>query len=261
MKKIGIIGFGNLGSAIAVGLKDQGFQVGISEEKRERAEAASRDHGIQVYSEKKDLLENSEMTIIAVKPQELDPLLDELDGIAENGELISVIAGRKMSYIADRLKPRSMARFMPNLAAKVSKALVGVAFGPGVREEFKTDCLEVAKAIGTPCEVPESLMPAITGLSGSGIAYVFSFIHAMALGGVKTGIAYPLAVEMAVSIIEGGLEVVRESGENPTEWLNRVISPAGTTIQGVAALEENGFTAAVMEAVERATDRAKELEG
>jgi pyrroline-5-carboxylate reductase len=260
MKRVGIIGFGNMGSAIALGLQKKEFEVGVSESKEDKA-AAVRDHGLSLYTEKKDLFGFADIVVLAVKPQELDSLLDELEGIANGKSLVSIIAGRKMSYIADRIKPSSMARFMPNLAAKVGKALVGISFGEGAVQEFKDDCLQIAEAIGIPCPIPESLMPAVTGLSGSGIAYVFSFLHALALGGVKSGIAYPTSLEIALATLEGAVEVVRESGENPIDWLSRVVSPAGTTIQGVAALEEGAFSATVMEAVERATDRAGELEG
>ena len=104
-------------------------------------------------------------------------------------------------------------------------------------------------------------MPAVTGLSGSGIAFVFAFIHAMALGGISSGIAYPTSLSIALITIQGALAVMEKKKENPVELLSKVISPAGTTIRGVAALEKEGFTYSVIKAIESATTRATELEG
>ena len=260
MNRIGIIGFGNMGSALAAGLKGGRYHIGISEVKADRAKIASQEYGLRVYKSKNELVSDSDILVLAVKPQELEHLLEETGALPPEKRVISIIAGRSMDSIMKRLNIGGMARFMPNLAAREAKALVGIAFSPDSEEGFRKNCLEIASAIGRPMEVPESLIAAITGLSGSGIAYVFSFFHAMALGGVKAGLPYPQALEATLQTVEGALEVVRKSGENPMEWLNRVISPAGTTIAGITALEENSFTYGVIRAVEAASERAKELE-
>jgi|GEM_PF-270461 len=128
-------------------------------------------------------------------------------------------------------------------------------------DSFKAQCLQIAGAVGKPIQIPERLMPMMTGLSGSGIAFVFQFLHAMALGGVKTGFGYSAALETALQVVEGAVEVLRKTGETPSAWITRVASPAGTTIEGLQVLEEGGFTASVMGAVEAASRRAEELEG
>ena len=128
-------------------------------------------------------------------------------------------------------------------------------------DSFKAQCLQIAGAVGKPIQIPERLMPMMTGLSGSGIAFVFQFLHAMALGGVKTGFGYSAALETALQVVEGAVEVLRKTGETPSAWITRVASPAGTTIEGLQVLEEGGFTASVMRAVEAASRRAEELEG
>jgi len=128
-------------------------------------------------------------------------------------------------------------------------------------DSFKAQCLQIAGAVGKPIQIPERLMPMMTGLSGSGIAFVFQFLHAMALGGVKTGFGYSAALETALQVVEGAVEVLRKTGETPSTWITRVASPAGTTIEGLQVLEEGGFTASVMGAVEAASRRAEELEG
>jgi pyrroline-5-carboxylate reductase len=261
VKTIGILGFGNMGAAIAAGLqKAGGFSLAVNDIRVERMGEARERFGLETVEDKKDLFARCDIVVLAVKPQEWRGLAPLLGGMGRGRAAISVMAGVGLAGIREELEADVVARLMPNLAAREAKALVGVAFGEPAPEEFREATLEVARAIGTPLEVPEALMAAVTGISGSGIAFVFAFIHAMALGGVSVGLAYPKALEAALATIDGAVEVVRRSGESPTEWLARVISPAGTTIRGIEALEAGGFTHSVMQAVERATARAIELE-
>ena len=250
-----------MGSAMAAGLGNKGYEIVVSDIKRDRMKLAEDEYGFPSIPEKPLLVGSTDITVIAVKPQELDDLFDEIGDAAENKRLISVIAGRRMIDFITALRPSCLSRFMPNLAATVASAAVGVAFSKDAPPDFRDDSLDIAGAIGRAYEIPERLMPAITGLSGSGIAFVFAFFHAMALGGVSAGVPYPKSLDISLTAIEGALKVIRKSGENPGEWINRVISPAGTTIAGIKALEEKGFTAAVMEAVAQASQRAEELEG
>ncbi len=261
MKTIGIIGFGNMGSAIASGLaKMKAVYTVIASEKKEERTLAARKQKIELR-DTETLVRDSDIVILAVKPQELDRLFEELSPHSAAKSFISIIAGKKIDVFRSRLGTNRVVRFMPNLAATERKALVGVSFPDDADAELRSDCLAIASAIGEPCEIPETLMPAITGLSGSGIAYAFAFAHAMALGGVSKGLPYPKALQIAIKTIEGAAALMASSGENPIELVSRVISPAGTTIRGIAALEKGGFTSSVIEAVESATDRAKELEG
>ena len=124
---------------------------------------------------------------------------------------------------------------------------------------LREDALVLAAALGTALEIPEKLMSAMTGVSGSGLAFVFQFVHAMAQGGVAAGFDYQTALAVAVAGLEGAASLLKD-GAHPMELASRVTSPAGTTIQGVRALEKGGFTAAVMEAVEAAARKATEFE-
>jgi pyrroline-5-carboxylate reductase len=262
MKKIGIIGFGNMGAAIAAGLKNQDreIRIGITELRPEKAASARDSLGVEVFPGNGELLSFADICVIAVKPQELPGLFTEIKDKAKNKKIISIAAGKKIDVFKKALATPYVARFMPNLAATEGKALVGISYSEEVDASFREECQAVARAIGTPCEVPEYLLSAITGLSGSGIAYVFSFIHAMALGGVKSGINYAKSVEIAIATIEGAAAVLRAGKQNPVEMLSRVISPAGTTIEGVAFLEKSGFNYAVMKAVEKASKKAALME-
>jgi len=260
MKALGIIGFGNMGCAIAAGLKAIEVKIAVTDAKLERLKVAEEEYKLQVYKNNKELVSFSEIIILAVKPQELNKLSKEIGSLCTGKKLISIIAGKSIKSILKDFNADSMARFMPNLAARNGKALVGISFCGNSDEKFKNECLNISKAIGTPCEIEENLMPAVTGLSGSGIAFVFSFIHALALGGVASGINYKKSIEIALATVEGALEVLKSSPDNPIEWLSRVISPAGTTISGVKKLEEYGFTNSVIKAVEAAAKKAEELE-
>ncbi|MBN1413183.1 MAG: pyrroline-5-carboxylate reductase [Spirochaetales bacterium] len=263
MKTIGIIGFGNMGSAVAAGLKKQGLDVriGVREVMEDKARLAKEEYGLEIFKSNRDLLDFADVSILAIKPQELDGLFKEIKGQAADKKIISIAAGRKIEYFQKGLNTPFVTRFMPNIAAIEGKALVGIAYGDKVDEGFKAECRQIAGAIGTPCEIKESLMSAVTGLSGSGIAFVFSFIHALALGGVQCGINYDKAVEIAVATVEGAAALVKSGKKNPIELLSRVISPAGTTIEGIGCLEEAGFTHSVMKAVQKASEKAAKLEG
>ncbi len=261
MNRIGILGFGNMGSALAAGLQRAGaFAVTVNDVRAERTREARERFGLAVVDDKKELFAGSDIVVLAVKPQEWRGLAPLLGGMGRGRAVISIMAGVGLAGIREELQADAVARFMPNLAAREARALVGVAFGEPAPEPFREAAFDVARAIGTPLEVPEHLMAAITGISGSGIAFVFAFLHALALGGVSVGLAYPKALTAALATVEGAVEVVRGSGENPVEWITRVASAAGTTIRGLEALEAGGFTHAVMKAVEQAAARAAEME-
>lgn len=264
MKKIGIIGFGFMGEALIKGLRsiENPPEVGIIEKATERSRLAVESYGCQDYGEDfSALFEESELVILAIKPQQASTLLPAIKGSAGRTPVLSVLAGTTTAKIRELLGERPVVRFMPNLAAQSQAAVIGVCFSEGVEEALQEEALRLARAAGTPILLPEAQMGAITGLSGSGIAFVFHFIHALALGGTRNGIPYKQSLEAALGVIEGAAAVLRESGVHPEEMLSRVCSPAGTTVEGVLALEEGALTATVVDAVTRAAKRAEELEG
>jgi pyrroline-5-carboxylate reductase len=267
MKRLGIIGFGNMGEAVAAGIRKlhPEIELGFAEQYPERAKLAREKYGCREFKGGvPELAAWAEYLFVAVKPQDAAAALKAL-GPAPGRRIISVVAGKPLEFFRIASGSSFVARFMPNLAATCGKAMVGVSFPEAPRGEeawegFRSDVLAVAKALGTALEIPEKLMPAITGISGSGIAFAFAFLHAMALGGVKAGLSYPNALNAALQVADGAVAVIRDTGINPAEFITRVTSPAGTTIAGIQALEESAFTAAVMAAVEAASARALELE-
>ncbi len=259
MGVVGIIGYGNMGGALCRGLAKMGTAFAVSEKKSERVEALRAEQG-QESLPLKELAARCELLILAVKPQEAQALLEELKPLAAGRRFVSVMAGKPLSYFAAALPKAPVCRFMPNLAALAGKAAVGVSFADGADERFRGECLSVARALGEPFELPERLMAAFTGLSGSGIAFVFAFLHSLALGGVAAGIKYDDGLRIALAVAEGAVAALRTTGIHPVELMSQVASPAGTTIRGLERLESEGFGGIVMKAVEEAAARAQELE-
>jgi pyrroline-5-carboxylate reductase len=271
MKTLGILGFGTMGEAFARGLKRMlpDLALCVFDLKAERVEAAEKTLGLMRAHSAAELFDRSDLTILCVKSwgftqRIVRSLLSkssaaEVRGHSRGKPVVSILAGKRIQTLCEGLATDHVARFMPNIAAVTGKSLVGVSFAPAAEAGFRADCLAVASALGRPLEIPEKLMSAMTGISGSGIAYVLSFVHAMALGGVAAGFDYPTALSIAAAGLESAASLL-VPGAHPLELASRVASPAGTTIQGMRALEKGGFTATVMEAVEAAARRATELE-
>ncbi len=262
VKHVGIIGMGNMGYAIARSLK-RAFpaeKLSVTDKDTNRAEECARELEGTAYTDYAAFFKNVETCIVAVKPQHLESLFSDIASYTRELKIITIAAGKKISYFSEHLSTSQVVRFMPNIAARMSRSLTAVSFGEHVTGTFKKESLSIAEAFGETVIVPESMMPAVTGLSGSGIAYVFAFVHALALGGTHSGIPYDTALTIAVQTIEGALALLQEEGGNPVTPLTKVISAGGTTIEGIKALESGGFTASVMDAVKKAADRALDFE-
>lgn len=263
MKTLGLIGFGNMGEALVKGASAAvpGLRFLVSE-----SDPVKRDRAVGVYGaadrteSMRGLFAESDAVILAVKPQDLPSLVKKIGPHAAGKRIISVLAGKTTAFVMESTGAAQVARFMPNLAAGVSKAVVGVCYSDSADDEFRRESLEIAGGLGTAVVLPERLMPAVTGVSGSGIAFALQFLHAMALGGTKTGIPYDTSLSIALGVAEGAAALVRETGSNPVDLVSRVCSPAGTTIEGIYELERGGFTPAVIAAVEAAAERSSELE-
>ena len=263
--KIGIIGIGNMGAAIARGMKRSfpEIVIAVMDADSEKAKDVSESISGKTYrqGDYKAFCDYSEIIILSVKPQHLDELLSDLSKFTENKKIISIAAGKTIAYFQEKTGSDNIIRFMPNIAATVSESIVAVSPGQEASDDFIKEAMEVAGSIGRAAVLSESQMSAFTGLSGCGIAYAFSFIHALALGGTEQGIAYDKSLEIAIQTVEGATTLLKKSKENPVTLLTKVISAGGATIVGVKALEEGKFTATVMDDVKKSRDRADELEG
>jgi pyrroline-5-carboxylate reductase len=256
---VGIIGYGNMGEAVALGLvRNKLAAVHVYQTEGANRAKALKNKKLTVHGDLKSLVGAVGIVVIAVKPQGIPKLLEQLKPLAGGRSFISVAAGLGTPLFQKELGGQ-VVRFMPNLAATVGRSVVGVSTGAGCSPEFTEQALAIAKAIGSAVLIPERLMAAVTGLSGSGIAFVFHFIHALAMGGVREGFAYPQALSLALDTVDGAVSLLKETGEHPAAFESRVCSPAGTTIEGVKALERGGLTDTVIEAVSAASRRAQEL--
>jgi pyrroline-5-carboxylate reductase len=262
MKRIGIIGFGIMGEAFATGLTRKLPQVSLTayDVRRDRVRTAAHAQSLTAAETARDVFATSDITILCVKPQDFNTLAADVKEASRDRQVISILAGRKISAVADGLATDQVARFMPNIAATKGAALVGVSFHANAASAFREDALAIAAALGSAIEIPEKLMSAITGVSGSGLAYVFQFVHAMAQGGVAAGFDYRTALSIALAAMEGAVALLKE-GDHPMELISRITSAGGTTIQGIRALEEGRLTATVMAAVEASARKASEMEG
>ena len=248
--RISIIGTGNMGGAIASALSSAGFDTEVYDNVQEKAEALrEQNENIRVLSSL-EMTSGSDAIIIAVKPQVLPSLYDALREV-DTRLWISIAAGVPLSVLEDHLGSGNVIRFMPNIAAKARKSVTAIAAGDSVSTE---------ETFGTAYFLPESLFPAFIGISGSGIAFYFEMMHQMAMAGVREGIPYPEALKIVSDTAESAAALQKESGTNAIELETRVCSAAGTTIEGIRALQDRGFASAIIKAVGSAAAKSVELE-
>lgn len=216
--------------------------------------------GVRVGSDNHQAASWAEVIILAVKPQVMSTVLKELEPALTRAVVVSIAAGVTRRTITEQTPGvMNVVRAMPNMPALVREGITALAFGSETTEEDRLSVRTIFEAVGRVIQVEERLMDAVTGLSGSGPAYVFQAIEALADGGVKMGLPRQTAELLAAQTVLGAARMVLESGEHPALLKDRVASPGGTTIAGLHRLEQGGFRATLMEAVEAATKRSQEL--
>ncbi len=265
-KKIGIIGTGNMGEALIRGLiefaKLNSANLYASDIDERKLNAIKEQYHIQVYLTNDNLLKLVDIIIIAVKPQHIEEILREISLQDKKYELIiSIAAGIETSMIENSIKkPIPVIRVMPNICATVNAAVSALCKGKYATDESFQAAKKIFESIGPQVvEVNEALMDVVTGLSGSGPAYIFLAIEALSDAGVLLGLPRDISTILAAQTTLGAAKMVLETGLNPATLKNKVTSPGGTTIQGIFALEKQRFRAALIDAVKAATTRSKEL--
>ncbi len=233
----------------------------ICEADGKRAAEIVRAYGVQSAGGAADLVGRADTVFLAVKPRQVEGVLLEISpALDRNTLLVSVAAGIPLLQIEAGLRsPVRLARAMPNTPALVGEGATAVSFGRTATAEDRRFIMGAFGAVGRAVEVDERLMDAVTGLSGSGPAYVFTFIQALADGGVREGLPRALALELAAQTVLGAARMVLETGSHPLELRDKVASPGGTTIQGIAVLEEQGLAGTIMAAVAEAAERSRQL--
>ncbi len=264
-KRIGFVGGGNMASALIAGLLDAGGyskdQVRCAEPDDQRAQDLSERFAIETTANNDELVAWAECVVIAVKPQVIASALAPCKPAwSADKLLISIAAGITLQRLADLTSPEvRLLRAMPNTPALVGQGATGIAGGPtALAADLSFGC-HLFELVGLCLPVAEPQLDAVTGLSGSGPAYVMLFIEALADGGVRSGLSRDVAQRLAIQTVLGSATLAKGAGAHPAELKDRVASPAGTTIEGVFALERRGFRHAVIDAVCEASKRATAL--
>lgn len=259
---LGIVGFGNMGAAIAGGLvaaelyKPADIHVHDTVRScQDRAKAA----GFTVHETASDVADEAGTVIVAVKPKDVASALASLCSATKLPLIISIAAGVTTKTLEIAIPDIPVIRAMPNTPAMIRSGATVLARGLHATDHHMAQAKTILGAVGYTVELPEALMDAVTGLSGSGPAYAALLIEAMADGGVKMGLPRTEALRLAAETVRGTAGMILETGVHPAQLKDMVSSPGGTTIEGLAVLEKSAFKGAVISAVEAAARRSKEL--
>lgn len=263
--KIGFIGLGNMAKAMIGGmLQNQIVKAGDiigTARTRETRESMREAFGIEVRETNAAVAWETDVIILAVKPQFLQEVIGEIRDEVTLGKLvISIAAGKSLAWIEEAFgKEIRLVRCMPNTPALVGAGCTGVCVNAQVDQEQTDYSIRLMESFGRASLVPEHLMDAVGAVSGSSPAYVFMFIEAMADAAVAAGMPRKQAYEFAAQAVYGSAKLVLESGMHPAQLKDMVCSPAGTTIQGVRVLEEKGMRGAVIDALTATVEQSKKL--
>jgi pyrroline-5-carboxylate reductase len=263
-KSIGFVGAGNMAEAMIRGLlRGEVFkpkQVTASAPREERQRELAEKYGIHATGDNREAARQS-IVVLSVKPQILSRVLDEIaDTISADSLVISIAAGVPVAAIQSKLRPATrVVRAMPNTPALVDAGATAIARGEHARESDLEDAKRIFDAVGVTVVLDESLLDAVTGLSGSGPAYVFLILEALSDAGVKVGLSRRTSQLLSAQTLLGSAKLLIETNEHPGRLKDMVTSPGGTAITGLHTLEHGGLRTTLMNAVEAATRRSREL--
>lgn len=264
MENIGFIGIGNMGYAMlkgALGYR-QPSELAFTDVSVPRMEKVKEETGVEYYTDKKEMIKNVKYIILAVKPQYLSQVAEEIRGlITEEKIVISILPGISIDYLREVLETKAkIVRTMPNTPALVGEGMTGISFSDDkFTDEERLDIMNFFGSFGKYEVVEERLMNAVVCASGSSPAYVYMFIEALADSAVKYGIPRNKAYTFAAQTVLGAAKMVLETGQHPGKLKDDVCSPGGTTIAAVSALEECGFRSAIIKAADQCYEKAIEM--
>lgn len=262
--KIGFIGAGKMGSAIIKGILRAGLversQVAASDPVEALGKALVEETGVRFMRDNAALVAASDIVVLAVKPQVMDGMLEDLGASLDDTLWVSIAAGVPISRIEGLLPEGArVVRVMPNTPCLVGQAASAYSGGRWAKDADLDKVGEIFSSVGLAVAVDEHHLDAVTALSGSGPAYVFLFIESLTAGGVQMGLSRDVALKLALQTVYGSAVMARDAKEHLAELRDAVTSPAGTTAAGVFALEQGAFRATVMEAVIQAAERSEAL--
>lgn len=263
--KIGFIGAGQMATALAKGFVAAGSVLPDAIVACDVIPAAGQRFaeltGARVVPSNRDVLADSNVVFLAVKPQQMTDALTEMkDAIRDTHLLVSIAAGVTLDAITRVVGQKvRVIRVMPNTPCLVGCGASAFSRGTTATVDDAATVLRLLSNVGLALEVPEKLLDAVTGLSGGGPAYIYQVIEALSDGGVRMGLPRETATKLAAQTVLGAAQMVLTTGQHPGSLKDAVTSPAGTTIAGLHALERGGLRGILMDAVEAATQRAREL--
>ncbi|KGT86756.1 pyrroline-5-carboxylate reductase [Erwinia typographi] len=264
-KKIGFIGCGNMSKAIIGGLVSSGQirpeNIWVFDRKPATNEAMQQQYGITPGASAEEVAKQADILFGAVKPNVILTVLKDISGsLNKDTVVVSIAAGVTLDSLATVLgHDRKLVRVMPNTPALVNEGMTSVTPNVLVSKEEADEIVDIFSGFGKAALVPEYMIHAVVGVSGSAPAYVFMFIEAMADAAVLGGMPRAQAYQFAAQAVKGSAQMVLETGKHPGELKDMVCSPGGTTIEAVKVLEEKGFRAAVMEAMQRCMAKSEKM--
>lgn len=265
-KKIGFIGGGQMAEALIKGIIASGLyhqnNIMVSELDDARREHLEQVYAIKTYRSNLPIFENCKNIILAVKPQGMTALLEDChERVQPQHILITIAAGLPISYYTSILgkSETKIIRVMPNTPALVLEGASALSRNDNVTNEELRAAEEIFEAVGEVVILAEMHLDAVTGLSGSGPAYVFSFVEALVDAGVKSGLTREISEKLSLQTVLGSVKLLKETGEHPAALRSKVTSPGGTAITALHVLEKVGFHGIIMDIVESAVIRSREL--
>lgn len=259
--KIACIGTGSMGQAVirAVAKKFNPKEIYVSNRTPAKAEQFAKETGVNFATTNIEAIKNAKYIFIAVKPVFLGELFSEIkNSIPQDAVVISMAAGVKIEKLESFASARYV-RIMPNVPCQIAQGMTALSANSNITEEELSDIKQILETTGKVEQVPEKLMDCVTAVSGSGPAFVFMFIEAMADAAVRCGMPRSQAYTYAAQTVQGSAALVLETGKHPGALKDSVTSPAGTTIEGVASLEDSGFRSSVIKAVTAACQKSIDL--
>ena len=263
--KIGFIGSGNMGGAIVGGIVNGKIaspaDILISDKNSDALAKTNAEYGVNTTTDNKEVAKNSDILFLCIKPQFLYLVIDEIKGsVSEDTVIVSIVAGQSIEAITDAFgKKIKLIRVMPNTPVLVGEGMSALTPNENVTEDEAKTVLAIFNSFGKGEIVTENLMDAVTAASGSSPAYVFMMIEAMADAAVMGGLPRSQAYTFAAQAVMGSAKMVLETGKHPGELKDMVCSPAGTTIEAVATLEQDGFRNSIIDAMSACMNKSKDM--
>lgn len=262
--RIAFIGGGTMGEAMVKCLLTKGIAVPqdivVSEVSPLRRELLSKEYGVNTVADNRKAIKGAELIILAIKPQDLSEVMEEIKNLSPEQVVLSIVAGASLDSLCKGLNHRRMIRAMPNMPAQIGEGMTVWTTSVEVSQKQKEMAQSILSALGEGIYVPdEKYLDMATALSGSGPAYVFLFIEALIDAGVHIGLPRDTAQKLVIRTLLGSTHAVQNTGKHPAELRSMVTSPGGTTTEALLRLERGGFRSVLLEAVAAAYDKAKQL--